>query len=91
MGSSMKSIVEMKKLVNFLKSNDFKKDDLAAFNIHSETTKFDDYLEQPAGDNPQDGWRQYFTVPHIVRLDSGGVQWSPLSPVKVRWTPVEVQ
>ena len=57
-GSSMKSIGEMKKLVNFLKSNDFKKDNLATFDIHSETTKFDDYLEQPVGDNPQDGWHE---------------------------------
>ena len=57
-GSSMKSIGEMKKLVDFLKSNDFKKDDLAAFDIHSETTKFDNYLERPASDNPQDGWRE---------------------------------
>ena len=58
MGSSMKSIGEMKKLVDFLKSNDFKKDDLAISDIHSETTKFDNYLEHPASDNPQDGWRE---------------------------------
>ena len=58
-GSSMKSIGEMKKLVDFLKSSDFKKDDLAAFDIYSETTKFDHYLERPASDNPQDGWRKY--------------------------------
>ena len=48
--------------------------------------------------------RQYFTVPHIVRPDSGGlrrspvtVRWSPLSPVEstqsggvhsVRWSPL---
>ena len=57
-GSSMKSIGEMKKLVDFLKSDDFKKEDLAAFDIHSETTKFDNYLERPASDNPQDGWRE---------------------------------
>jgi Plavaka transposase len=57
-GSSMKSIGEMKKLVDFLKSNDFKKDDLATFDIHSETTKFDNYLERPASDNPQNGWRE---------------------------------
>ena len=57
-GSSMKSIGEMKKLVDFLKSDDFKKDDLDAFDIHSETTKFDNYLERPASDNPQDGWRE---------------------------------
>jgi Plavaka transposase len=57
-GSSMKSIAEMKKLVNFLKSDDFKKDDLAEFDIHSETTKFDNYLERPASENPQDGWRE---------------------------------
>jgi len=57
-GSSMKSIGEMKKLVDFLKSDDFKKDDLATFDIHSETTKFDNYLERPAIDNPQDGWRE---------------------------------
>ena len=54
-GSSMKSIGEMKKLVDFLKSNDFKKDDLTGFDIHSETKKLDDYLERPASDNAQDG------------------------------------
>ena len=59
-GSSMKSICEMKKLVDFLKSNDFKKDDLAVFDIHSETAKFDNYLEHPASDNPQDGWFKLF-------------------------------
>jgi len=26
--------------------------------LHSETTKFDNYLERPASDNPQDGWRE---------------------------------
>jgi hypothetical protein len=57
-GSSMKSIGEVKKLVDFLKSDDFKKDDLAAFDIHSETTKFDNYLERPASDHPHDGWRE---------------------------------
>ena len=57
-GSSMKSIDEMKKLINFLKSDDFKKDDLATFDIHSETTKFDNYLERPVADNPQDGWHE---------------------------------
>jgi hypothetical protein len=57
-GSSMKSIGEMKKLVDFHKSNDFKKDDLAKFDIHSETTKFDNYLERPASNNPQDGWHE---------------------------------
>ena len=59
-GSSMKSIGEMKKLVDFLKSDDFDKDDLATFDIHSETTRFDKYLERPAGasDNPQDGWHE---------------------------------
>ena len=57
-GSSMKSIDEMKKLVDFLKSNDFQKDDLAAFDIHSETMKYDNYLERPATDYPQDGWRE---------------------------------
>ena len=57
-GSSMKSIGEMKKLVDFLKSSDFKKDDLGSFNIYSETTKFDHYLERPASDNLQDGWRE---------------------------------
>ena len=65
-GSSMKSIGEMKKLVNFLKSNDFKKDNLAAFDIHSEMMKFDDYLEQPAGDNPQDGWRESDVIIQVL-------------------------
>jgi hypothetical protein len=57
-GFFMKSIGEVTKLVDFLKSDDFKKEDLATFNIHSETAKFDNYMEQPVGDNPQDGWRE---------------------------------
>jgi hypothetical protein len=66
-GSNLKSIGEMKKLVNFLKSNDFKKEDLSTFDIQSETAKFDNYLERPivvdpescAGTEiPQDGWRE---------------------------------
>jgi hypothetical protein len=66
-GSSMKSIGEMKKLVEFLKSDGFKKEDLATFDIHSETMKFDNYLERPVADdpesrtgaeNPQDGWHE---------------------------------
>lgn len=62
-GSSMKSIGEMNKLVGFLKSDNFKKDDLATFDIHSETRKFDTYLERPleshtGAENTQDGWRE---------------------------------
>jgi Plavaka transposase len=59
-GSSMKSIGEMKKLVDFLKSDDFKKDDLATFDIHSETRKFDSSLERPLESHTgaQDGWRE---------------------------------
>jgi hypothetical protein len=44
-GSAMKSIGEMVKLVNFLKSDDFKKEDLADFDIRKETAKFDASLE----------------------------------------------
>ena len=53
----------------------------------------DAVVQQPSKDVIMNS--QYFTVPHIVRPDSGGlrrspvtVRWSPLSPVKVRWTPV---
>jgi hypothetical protein len=57
-GSSMKSIAEVNKLVDFLKSDDFKKDDITTFDIHSETTKLDNYLERPVPDAPNDGWRE---------------------------------
>ncbi|KAF8868660.1 hypothetical protein CPB84DRAFT_1857271 [Gymnopilus junonius] len=48
LGSAMKSIGEMTKLITFLKSNKFKKEDLDSFNIHKETAKFDASLEASA-------------------------------------------
>lgn len=52
-GSAMKSIAEMDKLVSFLKSDEFTKEDLKGFDIAAETTKFDDFLDgkKPPGFN----------------------------------------
>ena len=44
-GSAMKSIGEMVKLVNFLKSDDFKKEDLVDFDVRKQTAQFDASLE----------------------------------------------
>ena len=41
----MKSIGEMVKLITFLKSNEFKKEDLVDFDIQKETAKFNASLE----------------------------------------------
>ncbi|KAF8955630.1 hypothetical protein BDZ97DRAFT_1598545, partial [Flammula alnicola] len=61
-GSAMKSIGEMIKLINFLKSDDFKKEDLIDFDIRKETAKFDTSLEDTGlKKGPavvKDGWRE---------------------------------
>ncbi|KAF8151063.1 hypothetical protein BJ912DRAFT_1071771 [Pholiota molesta] len=68
-GSALKSITEMKKLLNFLKSDDFKKEDLEGFDIRAETAKLDQFLEgssnsktkpgpQPSASFPRDGWHE---------------------------------
>ncbi|KAJ7085928.1 hypothetical protein C8R44DRAFT_651073 [Mycena epipterygia] len=58
-GSAMKSIAEMDKLVSFLKSDQFTKEDLDGFNVAAETTKFDDFLDgkKPLGFDVN-GWRE---------------------------------
>lgn len=67
-GSAMKSISEMKKLLEFLKSDDFKKEDIQNFDIKAETAKLDKYLDGPADSGshrgeqfsscPKDHWRE---------------------------------
>ncbi|KJA19627.1 hypothetical protein HYPSUDRAFT_143405, partial [Hypholoma sublateritium FD-334 SS-4] len=68
-GSAMKSICEMKNLINFLKSEQFKKEDLEGFDIKAETGKFDQFLEgssssqrkqdaQSKASSPKDGWHE---------------------------------
>lgn len=59
-GSATKSIEEMEKLVEFMQSDDFKKEDLMGFNIRKETAQFDASLA-PDADNPlaaKDGWEE---------------------------------
>ncbi|KDR69150.1 hypothetical protein GALMADRAFT_230924 [Galerina marginata CBS 339.88] len=69
-GSAMKSIGEMVTLVNFLKSDEFKKEDLVDFDIRKETAKFDASLEDSSksfglgntstdgSSTVKDGWRE---------------------------------
>lgn len=52
-GSPMKSIGEMTKLVQFLKSDDFRKEDIVDFDVKQETAAFDKYLET-SGDTGAD-------------------------------------
>ena len=54
-GSAMKSLEEVSKLVGFLKSADFKKEDIAGFDIRRETALFDSTLESKT-DN--EGWHE---------------------------------
>ncbi len=51
-GSAMKSICEMKNLIDFLKSDQFKKEDLENFDIRAETAKFDRYTEGSSSSHP---------------------------------------
>jgi len=57
-GSIMKSVSEATKLVNFLKSDDFKKEDLDGFDVRAETAKFDKHLEGGADKPTGDGWKE---------------------------------
>jgi hypothetical protein len=60
-GSASKSIQEMNKLVDFLKSSKFSQADIQDFDVQRETAAFDVLLESPDADNPaaaRDGWRQ---------------------------------
>ena len=43
-GSAMKSVSEMVRLVDFLKSDDFKKEDITGFDVRKETTNLDKSL-----------------------------------------------
>ncbi|KAF8960115.1 hypothetical protein BDZ97DRAFT_1922371 [Flammula alnicola] len=53
-GSAMKSLSEVARLITFLKSDKFKKEDLEDFDVRSETAKFDKHLEGAL----QDGWKE---------------------------------
>ncbi|KAG5649594.1 hypothetical protein H0H81_002919, partial [Sphagnurus paluster] len=73
-GSAMKSIGEMVKLIDFLKSEDFLKEDLKGFDICTETVRLDDVLEANAEDSPvaHDGWQEVevnIQVPDGLRRD----------------------
>ncbi|KAJ7707289.1 hypothetical protein B0H16DRAFT_1345295 [Mycena metata] len=56
-GSKDKSIDEVDRLVDFLKSDEFKKEDVADFDLKRETAAFDAFLASPRG-NIRDGWKQ---------------------------------
>ncbi|KAG5649395.1 hypothetical protein H0H81_004126 [Sphagnurus paluster] len=62
-GLLLKSLLEMSKLVNFLKSDAFQKEDLTDFDICKETAKFDQQMEGRPNSNepstsatPNNGW-----------------------------------
>ncbi|KAJ7707071.1 hypothetical protein B0H16DRAFT_1345483 [Mycena metata] len=71
-GSIMKSMAEVQRLIDFIVSDDFKKEDLIGFNLRAETAKFDrtlgggvtDALGNASG--VKDGWKEVdveITVP----------------------------
>lgn len=55
-GSSSKSIEEVGKLVDFLKSDQFVKSELADFDFKQETAAFDSFLASPG--KVRDGWKE---------------------------------
>ncbi|KAG5634675.1 hypothetical protein H0H81_001132 [Sphagnurus paluster] len=59
-GSAMKSLGEVARLLDFLKSDQFHKEDLKGFNIRAETNHLDDILKADAEELPtaQDGWQE---------------------------------
>lgn len=59
-GSNLKSLMEMTKLVNFLKSDGFHKEELEGFDLARDTAKFDKTLESDSQnpDAPRDGWKE---------------------------------
>jgi hypothetical protein len=63
-GSVMKSIAECQRLIDFLKSDEFDKEDLKDFDLKSETAKFDKFLggriDETLGEasGAKDGWQE---------------------------------
>jgi hypothetical protein len=56
-GSALKSIQEVTRLVAFLKSDQFRKEDLACFNMATETKPLDN-LSSSGGQTAHDGWSE---------------------------------
>ncbi|KAJ7742183.1 hypothetical protein DFH07DRAFT_964704 [Mycena maculata] len=56
-GSATKSVEEMDKLVDFLKSDQFVKEDIRDFDVKRETAAFDVFLASPS-EAARDGWKQ---------------------------------
>ncbi|KAJ7174311.1 hypothetical protein C8R46DRAFT_1214519 [Mycena filopes] len=63
-GSSVKSIAKCTRLLNFLKSDTFNKEDLKDFDLKAETTNFDKVLDGSVADalgwvsGAKDGWKE---------------------------------
>ncbi|KAK7064901.1 hypothetical protein R3P38DRAFT_3302318 [Favolaschia claudopus] len=57
-GSPLKSMEEGIKLMNFLKSDAFRPQDLACFNLVTETERLDRHMASGSGDAGRDGWKE---------------------------------
>ncbi|KAJ7097121.1 hypothetical protein B0H15DRAFT_920861 [Mycena belliarum] len=55
-GSSTKSTAQMEELVEFLKSDDFKKEEIMGFDVKKETANLDKLLASPT--SVRDGWKE---------------------------------
>jgi hypothetical protein len=82
-GSIMKSIAECTRLIEFLKSDKFKKEDLEGFDLKAETAKFDQHLGSSVNDifggmsGAKDGWKEV-----EVKIDvPDGKKRTPTDPI----------
>ncbi|KAJ7477562.1 hypothetical protein FB451DRAFT_1454392 [Mycena latifolia] len=80
-GSATKSMDQMVGLVDFLQSDQFKKEDIMDFNVKKETAAFDKHLANPLA--VRDGWKEVsvnISVPDGKRHDSESD--APIFPVR---------
>ncbi|KAJ7477578.1 hypothetical protein FB451DRAFT_1032783 [Mycena latifolia] len=84
-GSPLKSIQEVTKLVTFLKSDSFRKEDLACFNLVHETERLDKSTSSGTGTSPaaRDGWAE---VSVEIKVPDGEAH-SVTSPVPLYTVP----
>ncbi|KAF8145024.1 hypothetical protein K438DRAFT_1630866 [Mycena galopus ATCC 62051] len=80
-GSPLKSIQEVLKLVDFMKSDDFRKEDLAQFDLTKETERLDKHMS--SGSAGRDGWSE-FSVDIMV---PDGKPHSTVSPAPLYTVP----
>ncbi|KAJ7136252.1 hypothetical protein C8R46DRAFT_1234785 [Mycena filopes] len=79
-------VVWIKKLVDFLKSDEFTKEDITDFDVKGETKALDDFLASTGGDVPGLHYRPIVEVIKAA-IQNAGPRWFHFTPFKQFWVP----